>query len=267
MPNQSMRVRGFTLIELLVVIAIIALLVSILMPALANAKRLALRGSCSVTHRSIGLVMTMYREDFDDQVPISITAGDTPSHKFGSRVIKTWRQMLYEYNPGGGYTAFDCPASKTIIRNEADVDNQNVGSIGVMYLHSYALFRIYSRPDNDYRCDGPYPVRNVWIDETWPVNNRMGWNSPQNTMYCADAYQVGGGAFQYPSVEAPWGTNCVAWIYSPGIVGETYMDRRSFADRHVGTNVLFLDTSVRSYRTQTLEEMVPGDPQNIWDVN
>ena len=259
--------RGFTLIELLVVIAVIAMLVSILMPALAKARLHAMRASCSINHRNIGLTMTMYREDFNDQVPISITSGATPSHTFGSRNIKTWRQMLYEFNPAGGFSLFDCPASKQKLRVEAEVDDQNAGSIGVMMLHSWALFRVYSRPDDDYRCDGPYPVRNYWIDETWPVNNGMGWHSPRNSMYCADAYQAGPNPFQYPSIEADWGTNTIAWIYSPPVLGTIYGDRRSFADRHIGTNILFFDNSVRLYRTQTLEQMVPGDPENIWDVN
>ena len=58
-----MRRRAFTLIELLVVIAIIALLVSILVPALQQSRQLALRAACGSQEKNIGLGMGMYQTD------------------------------------------------------------------------------------------------------------------------------------------------------------------------------------------------------------
>lgn len=60
--KRSIR-RGFTLIELLVVIAIISLLVSILLPSLSRAKKLAKAAICRVNQRGIGTAIHMYASE------------------------------------------------------------------------------------------------------------------------------------------------------------------------------------------------------------
>jgi prepilin-type N-terminal cleavage/methylation domain-containing protein len=61
--------QGFTLIELLVVIAIIALLISILVPSLNQARELARCALCRANLHSIGLGISMYVQDNSDWMP------------------------------------------------------------------------------------------------------------------------------------------------------------------------------------------------------
>ncbi len=61
--------KGFTLIELLVVIAIIALLLSILMPALSRVKKQAKATACQMNLHHWAIVWSMYTGDNDGSFP------------------------------------------------------------------------------------------------------------------------------------------------------------------------------------------------------
>ena len=58
---------GFTLIELLVVIAIIAILASVLLPAIARAREEGRKSNCKSNLRQVGITMEAYVDNYGDQ--------------------------------------------------------------------------------------------------------------------------------------------------------------------------------------------------------
>ncbi|MBC7289450.1 MAG: DUF1559 domain-containing protein, partial [Armatimonadetes bacterium] len=79
--------KGFTLIELLVVIAIIAILAAILFPVFARAREKARQASCMSNLKQLALAMLMYAQDYDENLPLSLTApGDWWNDTWKARI-------------------------------------------------------------------------------------------------------------------------------------------------------------------------------------
>jgi prepilin-type N-terminal cleavage/methylation domain-containing protein/prepilin-type processing-associated H-X9-DG protein len=127
-----MRHRFFTLIELLVVIAIIAILASMLLPALSAAKDKAQTSTCQTQLKQLGMGTSMYQDEWSDYcVPglsnSALGVGPVSNNATHFNDCKTGMDLIYPYV--GDRAVFICPCSppkKTSIYTTAYGHNQRV---------------------------------------------------------------------------------------------------------------------------------------------
>ena len=106
---QHPTARGFTLIELLVVIAIIAILASLLLPALASSKEKAKSIACISNLKQLGVAVRLYADANDGKLPLAETLPTMPSTPPLPRIC----DLL---GPELGYNTNAMPQQSTVFR-------------------------------------------------------------------------------------------------------------------------------------------------------
>jgi prepilin-type N-terminal cleavage/methylation domain-containing protein/prepilin-type processing-associated H-X9-DG protein len=114
---DPLSTAGFTLIELLVVVAIIALLLAVMVPSYAKARKQTRRVLCLSNQRQIGLAMHAYGQDYRGSFPIAqypdaahlaLVAWDTITYAADPRNAKPG--LIWQYAAGGQVQ--QCPSYK-----------------------------------------------------------------------------------------------------------------------------------------------------------
>jgi prepilin-type N-terminal cleavage/methylation domain-containing protein/prepilin-type processing-associated H-X9-DG protein len=218
-----MKRKGFTLIELLVVISIIALLMSILMPALARVRELASRVVCGTNLSGIGKAMGIY-------------ANNNESGRFPR---------------AGGRNSILGPVTAWAAVAEADAFTGSpptatiTSSLWLLVRGDYATAKQFvcgSDPDTEgqFRTTDPY---SVWDFGDTPVD------------FCSYAYHMpydDAGGFSFGMTSASNPGLPVAADRNPGVEldlnDESTFNSRAHQDE--GQNVLFVDGHVSFERTE-----------------
>lgn len=146
MKQHKPKKSGFTLIELLVVISIIAVLMSIMMPAMGKAKQLAQSITCKGHLKDIGVAANAYVSDNSGCVPSLAIPGERwmarlSDYMYNRKAAGTSSRYGEQAGEGGIYDfeLFRCPVEVAKARKKGFDDNKIyvAGAFGLYGMNQY----------------------------------------------------------------------------------------------------------------------------------
>jgi prepilin-type N-terminal cleavage/methylation domain-containing protein/prepilin-type processing-associated H-X9-DG protein len=236
--------KAFTLIELLVVIAIIALLMSILMPALAHVKKQAQSVACTARLRSWGLMYKLYTDDNGGFFNEGWGYDHHTQNAGRPNTYGLWMNALRPYYIDDKMRF--CPTATRIVLNDSDWGTFKAWRTPDLMANRYPK----ANEGPDINWTGSYGTSN-WTD--YMLKDRNGgrlvqyfWKCTQNVKNPIEVPVLGDSTWHdaWPQqtdvpVQTPWD---FGWG-DKGTAGEM---NQFCIDRHNGwTNLAFADWSAR----------------------
>ncbi|GMU80858.1 MAG: hypothetical protein AMXMBFR47_07290 [Planctomycetota bacterium] len=265
-PHTRRAERGFTLIELLVVVAIIALLISILLPSLADAREQAKRTKCAANLHGIGTALITCADENKGYVPM----WDDGNANLGTtRIMYTWLDCLYDMRILGDIGASFCPSD--------DRDADPMVARGVSWNFNFVdKFGVNERIRPGVRTSYAQSIV------------AAGWNYPQDKYkdashqaWAADGWWTWFGNMQAmwlmrrevfgqttDPVNTPnWQGAMQAWRH-----GKNFQSNILFVDGHVSPLAPRRPASIQEWRTRTIDTVqtftwLPGETSDRLDVS
>jgi prepilin-type N-terminal cleavage/methylation domain-containing protein/prepilin-type processing-associated H-X9-DG protein len=183
---HARRASGFTLVELLVVIGIIAVLMSILLPALNRAKEAAKSVTCASNLKQLGAALAMYVNDNADYTPRfrydSQANAPGPYYEWSKAIenyVAAKLSMVNHQNAGlieeQKLTVYFCPSARA---NRGRFVNWSTWPVSYM-PDSYVMYHNYwtVAQKNTHLKHGAikFKTRQIALAETW-LGTSVGWD-------------------------------------------------------------------------------------------
>jgi prepilin-type N-terminal cleavage/methylation domain-containing protein len=170
--DSSIRPKGFTLVELLVVIGIIAVLISVLLPALAKARRQAQIVQCGANLHNIGLSLLNYASQYNNALPLIYSDPANAAYAAAN-------PGLYAFPVNGGNWMWDigAPVRNALIRNGCNRANFYCPSNADQNVNPFWNYSITATDKNGtvLFSGPPYADSSGNSYDSWPMPNETGF--------------------------------------------------------------------------------------------